>query len=93
MRHSARRLDVTLFGMSELFSRSQANYVLRDFFAEYRPEQFDMTEMSGSLGNWFAAGRYRYARGEAPLAVYFRLRFGEGKWELRELRIGRTIDR
>lgn len=93
MKHSAQRLDVTLFGISELFSRSQAGYVLSDFFDEYRPLRLEITETSGSEGNWFAAGRYWYERGEAPLAVYFRLRSGEGVWKLREVRIGRTADR
>lgn len=93
MKHAGRRLDVTLFGMSELFSRSQAGYVLGQFFDEYRPERLEMTETSGSEGNWFAAGRYWYRRGEAPLAVYFRLRSSGGEWELREVRIGRTAGR
>lgn len=93
MKHSAHRLDLTLFGISELFSRSQAGYVLSDFFNEYRPLRLQMTETSGSEGNWFAAGRYWYQRGEAPLTVYFRLRSGDGAWELREVRIGRTADR
>ena len=93
MKHAGSRLDVTLFGMSELFSRSQAGYVLGQFFDEYRPERLEMTETSGSEGNWFAAGRYWYRRGEAPLAVYFRLRSSGGEWELREVRIGRTAGR
>lgn len=92
-KYSARRLDVTLFGISELFSRSQAGYVLHDFFRQYRPERLEITEASGAEGNWFAAGRYWYGRGDAPLAVYLRLRSGEGGWELREVRIGRTVDR
>ncbi len=91
--HSARRLDVTLFGISELFSRSQAGYVLHDFFDQYHPEHLEITETSGTEGNWFAAGRYWYRRGEAPLAIYLRLRGGEGAWELREVRIGRTEGR
>ena len=87
---SARRLDVTIFGVSEQFSQSQVGYVLRDFFAEYPPLRMDVTETSGSIDNWFAAGRFWYEKGEAPLSVYFRLRFADGEWKLREVRIGRT---
>lgn len=90
---SSRRLDVTLFGVSELFSQSQVGYVLSDFFAEYPPQRLDVTETSGSIDNWFAAGRFWYERGDTPLSVYFRLRFSGGEWELREVRIGRTIHR
>lgn len=92
MRHSARRVDVTLFGSSELFSRSQAGYVLKAFFSEYRPDRLLLSERSASEGNWFAAGRYWYEAGEAPLRVYLRVRRANGGWELREVRIGRSID-
>ena len=90
---SSRRLDVTIFGVSELFSQSQVSYVLRDFFANYPPQKLNVTETSGSIDNWFAAGHYWYRRGDAPLSVYFRLRLSGGEWKLREVRIGRTIHR
>ncbi len=93
IRHSARRLDITLFGSSELFSRSQAGYVLKAFFDEYEPERLVLNETSGSEGNWFAAGRYWYAAGDLPLAVFLRVRRADDAWELREVRIGRSIDR
>lgn len=93
MRHSARRVDVTLFGSSELFSRSQAGYVLKAFFNEYRPERLLLNERSASEGNWFVAGRYWYEAAESPLAVYLRVRRTDSGWELRDVRIGRSIDR
>lgn len=93
MRYSARRVDVTLFGTSELFSRSQAGYVLKAFFNEYRPERLLLNERSASEGNWFVAGRYWYEAAESPLAVYLRVRRTDSGWELREVRIGRSIDR
>lgn len=91
--HAARRVDVTLFGSSELFSRSQAGYVFKEFFREYPPERLILRETTGAEGNWFASGRYWYARAEEPLAVYLRLRHGSEGWQLREIRIGRTMDR
>jgi hypothetical protein len=93
MKFSAKHLDITLFGSSELYSRSQAGYVLKAFFDEYRPEKLLLTEMSGSEANWFAAGSYSYVTGDSHLAVYLRLRRGDFGWELREVRIGRMSDR
>lgn len=93
MKYAAKHLDITLFGSSDLYSRSQAGYVLKAFFDEYRPEKLLFTEMSGSQANWFAAGSFWYAAGESHLAVYLRLRRGDFGWELREVRIGRMNDR
>lgn len=93
MKYSAKHIDITLFGASELYSRSQAGYVLKAFFDEYRPEKLSFTEMSGSEANWFAAGSYWYETGDPNLAVYLRLRRGDFGWELREVRIGRLSDR
>lgn len=93
MKYSAKHLDITLFGASELYSRSQAGYVLKAFFEEYRPKKLLFTEMSGSEANWFAAGSYWYETGDSHLVVYFRLRRGDFGWELREVRIGRLGDR
>lgn len=93
MRFSAEHVDVALFGSDELYSRSQARYVLKAFFDEFRPIRLALNEISGSEHNWFAAGNYWYASGDSPLAVYLRLRRDDIGWELREVRIGRTSDR
>jgi hypothetical protein len=93
MKRSGDRIDLTVFGVSELLSRSQAGYVVRAFFAEYRPIAVQLIDTSESDGNWFAAAGYSYERGTAPLSVYLRLRRGSAGWELRELRIERTTAR
>lgn len=93
MKRSGDRIDMTVFGVSELLSRSQARYVLRAFFAEYRPSAVQLIDTSESDGNWFAAAGYSYERGMAPLSVYLRLRRGSAGWELRELRFERTSAR
>ena len=93
MKYSAKHVDITLFNSNELYSRSQAGYVLKAFFDEYRPERLMLGEISGTEANWFAAGRYWYVTGEMHLVVYLRLRRAEFGWELREIRIGRISDR
>ena len=89
MEHAGERVDVTLLGSSDLFSRSQATYVVRDFFRHFPPARLDLNETSATEGNWFAAGRYWYQNGDAPLSVYLRLSVSNSEWELREIRISR----
>lgn len=93
MRRSGERIDLTVFGVSELLSRSQARYVLRSFFAEYPPTMVALVDTSESEGNWFASAGYWYETGKAPLSVYLRLRRGSAEWELRELRFDRPAAR
>lgn len=86
---AAERIDVTLFSANALYSRAQAQYVLRDFFREYPPRRFAFKEPSRRDENWFAAGQYWYGSSDEPLAVYVRLRRQGERWELREIRIDR----
>lgn len=89
IKRSAGRIDLTVIGVSELLSRSQARYVVRSFFADYPPARVEIVDTYESGGNWFASAGYWYENGPSPLSVYLRLRRGAGGWELRELRIDR----
>lgn len=93
IRRSADRVDITVFGASEVLSRSQSMYVMKDFFRDYRPARISLEETSGSDGNWFASARYWAENEDTPFAVYVRMRLNERRWELRELRIGRSNSR
>lgn len=94
MHVAADRLDLTIFGASEVLSKSQARYVLQDFFRNYPPTQVTVHETSPSEDNWFASASYWYRGGDGPLTVYLRMRVkGAGVWELRELRFGESIAR
>lgn len=86
---TAERIDITVFGASAVYSRSQAQYVLKDFFREYPPRRFRFQEPSQREENWFAAGQYWYEQSETPLWVYVRLRRQGAQWELREIRVDR----
>lgn len=91
MDRAADRVDLTIFGSSELLSRSQAKYVLMDFFRSYPPTRVEVHETSPSDGNWFASASYWYEGGDGPLTVYLRMRAKSADdWELRELRFGRS---
>lgn len=82
------RVEIALFGSSTLYSRSQAMYVMKQFFQDYPPVQFSLQHTSIAVGNWFASGLYFYAASDRPLRVYVRLRArGDVGWEVREIRI------
>lgn len=93
IQHAGARIDLTVFGTSELLSRSQARYVLRSFFAEYPPLRVDVVDSSLSSGHWFATAGYWFEAGSEPLSAYLRLQDGARGWELRELRFERSSPR
>lgn len=79
------RVAIAVFGASREYSRPQAEFVLRDFFSEYPPAGFTVSESSTTEQGAFIAGRYRSTRGGRDIDVYMRLRDRRGKWELREI--------
>lgn len=90
LRGAASRVEVSLFGESSQYSRSQAVYVLQDFFESYPPRRFDWQDTSQSGQNRFWAGRYWHEAAERPMRVHVRLRHGEeAGWQLQEVRIER----
>ncbi|GEM_PF-1753180 len=91
---AADRIDLTILGTGEVLSRSQARYVLQNFFRTYPPTEVSVDETSPSQGNWFASGHYWYEGSTEPMTIYVRMRStAAGGWELRELRFGMPISR
>jgi hypothetical protein len=92
------RVEVSLLGTRTFYSRSQAFYVLRDFFAQYEPRRFEVRDVSKTGASTFITGRYRHARADDPLPVYVRLQQNAGtgdppsgdppEWVLHEVRVG-----
>lgn len=85
-RHSSERIELTLFGVSSVYSRSQAMYVLTEFFREYQPGRTILDEPSRSGSDSFVLGEYHYLQAEQPLRVFLRLKNSADRWELREIR-------
>jgi hypothetical protein len=81
----SQRVSVAVFGASREYSQSQAEHVLRKFFAEYPPSGFSVLKHSETEQGAFVAGRYRSARLEGEIDLYLRLRDRDGNWELREI--------
>ena len=81
----SQRVAVAVFGASREYSKSQAEHVLRKFFAEYPPSRFSVLKHSETEQGAFVAGRYRSARLDGEVDLYLRLRDRDGTWELREI--------
>ncbi len=79
------RVGVAVFGASREYSKTQAEYVLRDFFSEYPPESFRVNQSSETDQGAFLAGVYASTRYDKDIDVYMRLRERGGRWELREV--------
>ena len=79
------RVAIAVFGASREYSRTQAEYVLKEFFDEYPPVRFAVSRFSETDQGAFVAGRYKSRRGGNDIDVYLRLRDQRGKWELREI--------
>ena len=83
------RIEMTLLGRSTHYSRSQAIYVMEEFFRDYPPEQFAVEDTSGTEGSWFMAYEYWSTRDQDPMQVFIRVRTLEDSWEVREIRVER----
>jgi hypothetical protein len=87
LEHGADRVEITFFGVSTTYTRSQSAYVMGDFFRQFRPSHVELYESSRASGHWFISGSYWYHRGSQPLQVMVRFRAKDNGWELREIRV------
>jgi hypothetical protein len=86
---SAERVAVDLPGGSSKYSRSQAVYVLQQFFDTRPPRRFAWRRTRSSGRGRFLTGRY-WPEGEAqPMRVHLRLAKAEGRWAVQVVRIRR----
>ncbi len=82
------RVEVSLFGARTFYSSAQAFYVLRDFFSNYTPRQFQVNDVTSTDVSCFLSGTYEHAESERALQVFVRLVQHEGEaWRLHEVRI------
>ncbi len=88
---SAERLELNLLGTNGLYSRSQAQYVMQNFFRQYPPKRFSFQERTEAQGSQVGAGYYWHEPAEQPLWVFVMLRDKDGQPELREIRIERRL--
>ncbi len=84
---AAERVEISLLGGSTLYSRSQALFVLQEFFEQYPPVRCEMRAARPTDEDRFVPGRCWYEGAEAPLRLYVQLEAEGGAWVLRSLRV------
>ncbi len=90
---AARQIAVTLDGKTAMYSRAQARYVMRAFFSRRPPSRFVFGNVRRSSGQAEARGTYWSHRTRGGHDVYIRLRWKNGRWQLRALHIEMRIRR
>lgn len=84
IRYAARRLDVSILNDGKNYSRSQAEFVLDQFFAAHPATDFRFTDSSESGRGRFVEGLYYSSESRQPFRVYIRLKKQDNdSWELR----------
>lgn len=86
---AASRVEIVLFGQGDVYGRSQATHVLRDFFRRYPPRRVSLSERSSSDDGRTALGRYWTQDGAAPLNVRVLHRVRGDDWSLISIHIDR----
>lgn len=83
---TSNRIEVGLPGTRAYYSRSQAIYVLREFFQEHDPTRFTVEDVSEAGTSYFVTGRFWHSRSEQPMHVYTRFANGEA-YTVYEIRV------
>jgi hypothetical protein len=83
---TSERIEVGLPGTRAYYSRSQAVYVLREFFDDHDPTRFEVEDVSKAGASYFVTGRFWHSRSEQPMHVYTRFAT-RGSNHLHEIRV------
>lgn|SRR5690554_5913996 len=87
LENAADRVEIALFGISTVYSKGQSNYVMQDFFEQYPPGRFSITDSKATNGSLFLSCTYWPEPGNGPLQIVLRLRDRGNVWELRDIRV------
>lgn len=87
---SADRVEIAVLGTSRLYSRTQAKFVLKEFFGKYPPVRAKFSEPSTTDKGLFAAGTYRHTANNKSLRLYVTLRKDASSWAVREIHVDKA---
>ncbi len=85
-KYFSQNVDVTIDGDIQPFSKTQAEYELRDFFKNHVPDKFTIIHQGASKGGLhFAIGQY--VSKASTFRIFFRIKGTEGKYLIHEITI------
>ena len=83
----AENLELDLLGSNTNCSRNQARRIMKDFFADYTPNSFEIVHKSGKTPMRYAIGVLQAGGETFQVTLY--VRTGEGKSAIQQLKIER----
>lgn len=83
-------VELVLLDQENIYSKSQAEQIIRDFFTTYTPQGFSIIHEGGKQDSKYAIGTLVTSKGS--LRVYFLLKGTTGNYLIHQLRIEREND-
>jgi hypothetical protein len=78
-------IELTLFDKEEIYSKTQAEMILRDFFSKHKPTQFKIIHQGGKENSKYAIGNL--ICGTESFRITFLLKTEENNLFIHQLRI------
>jgi hypothetical protein len=78
-------IELTLFDKEEIYSKTQAEMILRDFFSKHKPTQFKIIHQGGKENSKYAIGNL--ICGTESFRITFLLKSEDGNIYIHQLRI------
>ena len=85
-KHLKDHVEITLLGKRQVLSKTQATYVLKQFFGDYPPLSFNKHHIGKTGGTLYALGEYRSGKGNFEVNIFIGLTGGR----VNQLRFERT---
>jgi hypothetical protein len=87
-RHFNNNIELVVLDNEDVYSKSQAELILRDFFSANPPDKFDMLHQGGPKSSRFGIGNLQTKNGN--FRIHFLLRLKEDVYLIHLLRIERV---
>lgn len=84
---SSAYVEISILGTSTLYSRSQAGYILKEFFRENPSGPFAFQRRINVGNDWYMHGTYWNEARQETYRVELRLRMNNGTYEIKNIRI------
>lgn len=80
-------VEVNLLGKSTLYSRAQAGYILKEFFREHPPSDFEIKRRMNVGNDWYMYGNYRNRSENKTYRLEVRIRRDGDRYEIKNISI------
>jgi len=85
VKHFNNNVELVILENEDVYSKTQAEMILRDFFDKYPPKKFAILHQGGKNGSKYAIGDLTTSKGN--FRVYFLLKKTEDSYLIHQLRI------